>query len=365
MRGDDIQQSAMFSYLSPEQRVPADHPLRAIRQICDKVLVELSGLFATMYSEIGRPSVAPEKLLRALLLQVLYTVRSERMLMEQLEYNLLFRWFVGLNMDDAVWHVTVYTKNRDRLLQADVAKRFFGLVVEEAQGLNLMSDEHFTVDGTLLEACASLKSFKKVDGDEPPTDDPGNPTVDFHGEKRSNQTHASTTDPDALLARKGSGKEAKLSYSGHVLMENRNGLVTDVEVLQANGTAERDAALVMIEAIPGDHQVTVGADKNYDTKDFVAEARGMNTTPHVAQNIHARRSSAIDGRTTRHPGYAISQMKRKRVEEIFGWMKTVGGMRKLRHRGLQLVGWMFTFAAAAYNLVRMRNLAGTIAGGKA
>lgn len=365
MRGDDIQQSAMFSYLSPEQRVPADHPLRAIRQICDKVLVELSGLFATMYSEIGRPSVAPEKLLRALLLQVLYTVRSERMLMEQLDYNLLFRWFVGLNMDDAVWHVTVYTKNRDRLLQADVAKRFFGLVVEEAQGLNLMSDEHFTVDGTLLEACASLKSFKKVDGDEPPTDDPGNPTVDFHGEKRSNQTHASTTDPDALLARKGSGKEAKLSYSGHVLMENRNGLVTDVEVLQANGTAERDAALVMIEAIPGDHQVTVGADKNYDTKDFVAEARGMNTTPHVAQNIHARRSSAIDGRTTRHPGYAISQMKRKRVEEIFGWMKTVGGMRKLRHRGLQLVGWMFTFAAAAYNLVRMRNLAGTIAGGKA
>jgi hypothetical protein len=247
-----------------------------------------------------------------------------------------------------------------------VAKRFFGLVVAEAQGLNLMSDEHFTVDGTLLEACASLKSFKKVDGgDEPPTDDPGNPTVDFHGEKRSNQTHTSTTDPDALLARKGNGKEAKLSYSGHVLMENRNGMVTDVEVLQANGTAERDAALVMIEAIPGDHQVTVGADKNYDTKDFVAEARGMNATPHVAQNIHARRSSAIDGRTTRHPGYAISQMKRKRVEEIFGWMKTVGGMRKLRHRGLQLVGWMFTFAAAAYNLVRMRNLVAASAEGKA
>jgi transposase len=365
MRGGDVQQSAMFSYLSPEQRVPADHPLRAIRQICDKILAELSGLFATMYSEIGRPSVPPEKLLRALLLQVLYTVRSERMLMEQLDYNLLFRWFVGLNMDDAVWHVTVYTKNRDRLLQADVAKKFFGLVVAEAQSLNLISDEHFTVDGTLLEACASLKSFKKVDGgDEPPTDDPGNPTVDFHGEKRSNQTHASTTDPDALLARKGSGKEAKLSYSGHVLMENRNGMVADVEVLQANGTAERDAALVMIEAIPGDHQVTVGADKNYDTKDFVAEARGMNATPHVAQNIHAHRSSAIDERTTRHPGYAISQVKRKRVEEIFGWMKTVGGMRKLRHRGLQLVGWMFTFAAAAYNLVRMRNLVGAGAEGK-
>ena len=357
MRGDDIQQTAMFSYLSPEQRVPVDHPLRAIRQICDKVLAQLSGLFATMYSEIGRPSVAPEKLLRALLLQVLYTVRSERMLMEQLNYNLLFRWFVGLNMDEAVWHVTVYTKNRDRLLQADVAKEFFRLVVAEAKRLKLMSDEHFTVDGTLLEACASLKSFKKVEGGgEPPVDDQGNPTVDFHGESRSNQTHASTTDADALLARKGTGKEAKLSYSGHVLMENRNGLVADAEVLQANGTAERDAALVMIEAIPGDHPVTVGGDKNYDTKDFVAEARNLKATPHVAQNIHARRRSAIDGRTTRHAGYGISQVKRKRVEEIFGWMKTVGGMRKLRHRGLHLVGWMFTFAAAAYNLVRMRNL---------
>jgi len=292
MRGDDIQQSAMFSYLSPELRVPVDHPLRAIRQICDKVLAQMSGPFTRMYSEIGRPSVAPEKLLRALLLQVLYTVRSERMLMEQLDYNLLFRWFVGLNMDDAIWHVTVYTKNRDRLLQADVAKKFFELVVAEAQRLDLMSDEHFTVDGTLLEACASLKSFKKADGGkEPPEDDPGNPTVDFHGEKRSNQTHASTTDADALLAKKGSGKEAKLSYSGHVLMENRNGLVADVEVLQANGTAERDAALVMIEAIEGDHQVTVGGDKNYDTKDFVAESRNLNATPHVAQNIPVRRSS--------------------------------------------------------------------------
>jgi IS5 family transposase len=277
--------------------------------------------------------------------------------MEQLNYNLLFRWFVGLNMDEAVWHVTVYTKNRDRMLEADVAKEFFGLVVAEAKGLNLMSDEHFTVDGTLLEACASLKSFKKVDGGgEPAVDDPGNPTVDFHGESRSNQTHVSTTDADALLARKGSGKEAKLSYSGHVLMENRNGLVADAEVLQANGTAERDAALVMIEAIPGDHPVTVGGDKGYDTKDFVAEARNLKATPHVAQNIHARRRSAIDGRTTRHAGYGISQVKRKRVEEIFGWMKTVGGMRKLRHRGLHLVGWMFTFAAAAYNMVRMRNL---------
>jgi len=315
-----------------------------------------------MYAKVGRRSIPPEKLLRALVLQVLYTVRSERMLMEQLEYNLLFRWFVGLNMDEAVWDVTVFTKNRERLLKADVAKQFFQMVVEQARDLNLMSDEHFTVDGTLLEACASLKSFRKVGGGEaPPSDDPGNPSVDFHGEKRRNRTHESTTDADALLAKKGAGKEAKLSYSGHVLMENRNGLVTEVEVLQANGTAERDAALVMIEKIPGDQPVTVGADKGYDTKDFVAEARNMNATPHVAQNNKGRKS-AIDGRTTRHAGYAISQQRRKRVEEIFGWMKTVGGMRKLRHRGLQLVGWMFTLAAAAYNLVRIRNLATAIDG---
>ncbi len=347
----------MFSDLSPEQRVPVDRPLRAIRDFADQVLDGMSETFDEMYSAVGRRSIAPEKLLRALLLQVLYSVRSERLLMEELNYNLLFRWFVGLNMDDAVWHPTVYSKNRDRLLEAEAAKKFFEGVVAEARQLGLMSDEHFTVDGTLLEACASLKSFKKTDGSEqPPPDDPGNPTVNFHGEERSNQTHTSTTDTDAMLARKGNGKEAKLSYSGHVLMENRNGMVVDVEVLQANGTAERDAALVMIEAIPGDHQVTVGADKGYDTKDFVSEARNLNATPHVAQNIHARRSSAIDGRTTRHEGYAVSQKKRKRIEEIFGWMKTVGGMRKLRHRGLHVVGWIFTFAAAAYNLVRMRNL---------
>ena len=365
MRGPDHQQSAIFSYLSPEQRVPSDHPLRAVRQITDTILAQLSQLFSKMYSDIGRRSIPPEKLLRALLLQVLYTVRSERMLMEQLQYNLLFRWFVGLNMDEPVWDVTVFTKNRERLLKADVAKKFFERVVKQAQGLDLMSDEHFTVDGTLLEACAGLKSFKRVGGaEEPPPDDPGNPTVDFHGEKRSNQTHQSTTDPDAMLAKKGAGKEAKLSYSGHVLMENRNGLVTEAEVLQANGTAERDAGLGMIEKIPGDQPVTVGADKAYDTKNFVDESRNMNATPHVAQNNKGRKS-AIDGRTTRHSGYAISQQKRKRVEEIFGWMKTVGGMRKLRHRGLQLVGWMFTFAAAAYNLVRIRNLAMANAGGKA
>src|SRR6266487_776110 len=336
MRGPDHQQSAIFSYLSPEQRVPSDHPLRAVRQMADTILAQLSQLFSKMYSDIGRRSIPPEKLLRALLLQVLYTVRSERMLMEQLEYNLLFRWFVGLNMDEPVWDVTVFTKNRERLLRADIAKKFFELVLKQAQALDLMSDEHFTVDGTLLEACAGLKSFKRLhDAEEPPPDDRGNPTVDFHGEKRSNQTHQSTTDPDAMLAKKGAGKEAKLSYSGHVLMENRNGLVTEVAVLPADGRAERDAALVMMEAIPGDQPVTVGADKAYDTQEFVAEARHLKVTPHVAQN-NKRRKSAIDGRTTRHGGYAISQQKRKRVEEIFGWMKTVGGMRKLRHRGLEL-----------------------------
>jgi len=362
MRGSDIQQSAMFSYVSPEQRVPAGHPLRRVREITDRLLVDLSDLFDQMYSTMGRPSIAPEKLLRALLLQVLYTIRSERMLIEQLDYNLLFRWFVGLNMDDAVWDVTVFTKNRDRLLKAEVARRFFDLVVEEARGLDLMSDEHFTVDGTLLEACAGLKSFKNRDGVETvPPDDPGNPTVNFHGEKRSNETHQSTTDPEALLARKGGGKEAKLSYCGNVLMENRNGLVADVETMQADGTAERDAAVVMLASLPGDDRVTVGADKGYDTKGFVADARGLNATPHVAQKKH----SAVDGRTTRHEGYRVSQQKRKRVEEIFGWMKTVGGMRKLRHRGLELVGWMFTFTAAAYNLVRIRNLTKSVAGANA
>jgi transposase len=354
MRGDDIQQPAVFSYLSPEERVPQNHPLRPIRKLTDQVLKELSPTFEGMYSRIGRPSVAPEKLLRAQLLQILYTIRSERQLMEHLNYNLLYRWFVGLNMDDPVWDETVYTKNRDRLLKADVAGKFFELVLAEANRLKLVSDEHFTVDGTLLEACASLKSFKKVDGEAgPPPDDPGNPTVDFHGEKRSNETHCSTTDPDALLARKGKGKEAKLSYAGHVLMENRNGLAVAAMVTQATGTAERDAALLMAEAIPGDKRVTVGADKNYDTKDFVAEARNLGVTPHVAQ----KQNSAIDGRTTRHVGYGISQQKRKRIEEIFGWMKTVGGMRKLRHRGLELVEWMFTMTAAAYNLIRIRNLA--------
>jgi transposase len=352
----------MFSYVSPERRVPPDHPLRRIREMTDLGLGELSRQFEGLYKKIGRPSIPPEQLMRALLLQILYTVRSERLLMEELEYNLLFRWFVGLNLDDPVWDVTVFTKNRKRLLDADIAQQFFGLVTEEARSLGLLSDEHFTVDGTLLEACASLKSFKKVEGEQPPppVDDPGNAMVDFHGEKRSNQTHESTTDPDAMLARKGAGKEAKLSYSGHVLMENRNGLVVNVKVFPATGTAEREAALAMVGETAGDHHTTVGADKLYDTKNFVREMRKLKATPHVAQN-NTGRKSAIDGRTTRHSGYNLSQKKRKRVEEVFGWMKTIGGMRKLRHRGGELVEWMFTLTAAAYNLIRIRNLAAELA----
>ena len=361
MRGTDVQQKAMFSYLSPEQRVPKDHPLRTMREITDRALVRMSGRFEQMYSRTGRPSIAPEKLLRALLLQILYTIRSERLLMEQLDYNLLFRWFVGLNMDDAVWVPTVFTKNRDRLLEGDVADAFFDEILAEAASRNLLSDEHFTVDGTLLEAWASLKSFQKKDGSaEPPVDDDlGNPTVNFRQEKRSNETHQSTSDPEALLAKKGKGKEAKLSYAGHVLMENRNGLIVNATVTPATGTAERDAAVEMVEDIPGNKQVTVGGDKNYDTKQFVEQMRERNVTPHVAQNTSGRRS-AIDGRTTRHDGYRISQRKRKQVEEGFGWMKTVGLLRKLRHRGRDLVGWIFTFTAAAYNLVRIRNLMKTV-----
>lgn len=357
MRGDDRQQGAMFSYVSLEQRVPENHPLRRIRAMVDQALVELSAAFESLYSRVGRPSIPPEKLLRALLLQVLYTIRSERMLMEQLDYNLLFRWFVGLGMDDTVWVPTVFSKNRDRLLEGDIAKEFFARVLAQAKKRHLLSAEHFTVDGTMIEAWAGQKSFRsKEQAGDPPPEDPGNPTVDFHGEKRSNATHQSTTDPEAKLFKKGKGREAKLAYLGHVLMENRNGLVVDVELTQATGTAERKAALKMLEQIPGSGAATVGADKGYDTRDFVAQARGLEVTPHVAQNTSGRKS-AIDGRTTRHPGYAISQRIRKRVEEVFGWLKTVGLMRKTRHQGVDRVGWMFVFAAAAYNLVRMRNLA--------
>ena len=357
MRGTEEVQDAMFSYISAEQRVPKDHPLRPIRRIMDEVLKRLSPEFEQMYSTTGRPSIAPERLLRAMVLQALYTVRSERMLMEQLDYNLLFRWFVGLQIDDGIWDVTVFTKNRQRLLEADVAQKFLKAVLEEAQTMNLLSNEHFTVDGTLIKAWAGQKSFKKKDGDgkTPPPDDPGNPTINFRGEKRSNETHQSKTDPECRLYRKG-GQESLLSYLGHVVMENRNGLVIKAQVSTATGTAERDSAVEMIREISRSGRITVGADKAYDTKQFVADLRGLKATPHVAQNICRNRTSAIDRRTVAHPGYSVSQKKRKRVEEVFGWMKTVGMMRQVHHRGTKKVGWMFTLAAATYNMVRMRNL---------
>ena len=356
MRGDDQQTGHMFSYLSPEQRVPKDHPLRAIRTMTDAALRELSPQFDAIYARIGRPSVPPEKLLRALLLQVLYTIRSERLLMEELHYNLLFRWFVGLNMDDPVWTPTTFSKNRDRLLDGDIAAAFFDAVREQARAARLLSDEHFTVDGSLLEAWAGQKSFKpRAAGPDAPPDDPGNPTVNFHGERRRNDTHGSTTDPDAQLYRKANGQESKLAFLGHILLDNRHGLVANICATAATGTAEREAAAILVEASapPGS---TLGADKGYDVASFVQAVRELGVTPHVAQK---RRGSAIDGRTTRHAGYAISQQKRKLVEQVWGWMKTVGLLRKLRHRGGELVDWTLTFTATAFNLIRMRNLGAT------
>lgn len=349
MRGTDRKQSQLFSYISLEERVPRKHPLRRIRKYTDRVLEELSPRFETIYSDVGRPSIPPERLLRALLLQVLYSIRSERMLMEQLDYNLLFRWFVGLEMDEAVWVPTVFTKNRDRLLEGDIAAAFLQGVVEQARRKRLLSDEHFTVDGTLLEAWASHKSFQPKDG--PPTSG-----ADFRGKRRSNKTHASKTDPDARLARKGMGKEARLSYQASVLMDNRHGLIVDTDVSLATGTAERESAVRMLDRLPArKRRRTLGADKGYDTRDFVAQVRARNITPHVAQN-EANRRSAIDGRTTRHAGYGESQIRRHMVEQNFGWQKTVGLMRKLRHRGRERVDWVFTFTVAAYNLIRIRTL---------
>jgi transposase len=349
MRGDDQQQSGMFSYVSVEDRVPADHPLRAVRKVVDEVLRTMAKEFDGMYAKTGRPSVPPERLLRAALLQIFYSVRSERMLMEQMNYNLLFRWFVGLEMDEPVWNHAVFSKNRERLLNHEVAHKFFERVLEQAKPH--MSAEHFTVDGTLIEAWASQKSFQKKDGGD---DEPGQ----FRGDKRSNDTHESKTDPDAKLYRKGHGQEAKLGYLGHVLMENRNGLIVDAMLTQADGTAERDAALLMLHRgwRKSRRPRSVGADKAYDTRDFVQTVREMEIRAHVAQNLARRGGSAIDARTTRHDSYLVSQRKRPLIEKAFGWMKQTGGMRKTKLRGLGKVAWQFVMTAAAFNLWRLPRL---------
>jgi len=359
MRGPEDNQDTFYSYVSQEERIPKDHPLRKLRQMVDPILASMSKDFDKMYADRGRPSIPPEYLLRALLVQILYTIRSERLLMEQLNYNLLFRWFVGLKMDDTVWDASVFSKNRDRLLEGDIATLFLKKVVALAREKRLLSDEHFTVDGTLIEAWASLKSFQPKGSGSPGenSDDPGNPTVNFHGQQRKNDTHESTTDPESKLYRKGNGKEAKLSFMGHALMDNKHGLVVSTEYTQATGTAEREAGLNMIKKVAkkAAGSVTLGADKSYDASGFVEDLRQLNVVPHVAQNDKAR-ASAIDNRTTRHPGYAVSMRKRKLIEEAFGWLKTIGLMRKTRHKGLERGGWMFTFANALYDLVRIRTL---------
>lgn len=361
MRGEQDKQPVLFSYVSQEDRIPAHHPLRLLRSLVDPILRDMSRRFADLYSDTGRPSIPPEYLLRAMLLQVLYTIRSERLLIEQLDYNLLFRWFVGLSMDDAVWNHSVFSKNRDRLLDGDIANEFLAKVLALARENSLLSDEHFTVDGTLIEAWAGQKSFQKK-GKSSPSDsnDPGNPTINFHGETRSNDTHASTTDPEARLYKKSAGRESKLSFMGHVTMDNRHGLVVATRYTQATGKAEREAAQTMLKALRKKQRrrrFTLGADKAYDTQDFVENLRKLRVTPHVAQNT-TRRRSAIDDRTTRHGGYDISQRKRKRVEEIFGWLKTIALMRKTRHKGVARGGWIFTFTSAVYNLLRIRNILG-------
>jgi transposase len=356
VRGRREPQVTMLAFVDMEARIPADHPLRTIKAVADQALAKLSSEFDGMYAEAGRPSIPPERLLKASLLIALYSVRSERAFCEELDYNLLFRWFLDLQLMEPSFDPTVFTKNRQRLLEHRVGQQFFDEVVLAADRRGLLSDEHFTVDGTLIEAAASLKSFKPRDGDPPPDDgDPGNPSVDFHGEKRSNATHQSTTDPQARLFRK--GKEAKLMFMAHALMENRNGMLTDFQVTEATGTAERDVVPVLVDQARerGFHPKTMGGDKNYDTQGCVAGLRKRGVTPHVAQNTSGRRST-IDGRTTRHPGYALSQQARKRVEEIFGWMKTVGGFRRTRYRGLDRTGLAGYLVATAYNLVRMAKL---------
>jgi transposase len=356
MRGENQEQDCIFSYHSAGDRVPAYHPLRIIKEMANQALKELSKDFSQMYAPTGRPSIPPEKLIRALLVQVLYSIRSERLLMEQLDYNLLFRWFVGVSMDDEVWDHSTFSKNRERLLNADIVGKFFSKIREQAQVQGLLSDEHFTVDGTLIEAWASQKSFQPK-GEDPLGSTGGgygrNEDVDYRGQKRSNETHGSTTDPDARLSKKSHGGEARLRYMGHVLMENRNGLVVDSRLSISSGTAEPQAAVEMVSELPGNWRITVGLDKGYDRASCVRQLRELNATPHVAQR---KVNSAIDGRTLRSKGYAISQRVRKRVEEIFGWMKTVGGYRKTRFRGVDRVAWGFTLAMTAYNMVRIRNL---------
>ena len=358
MRGGDNRTGELFSYVDLEARVRRDHPLRAIRMIVNEALSALEREFAALYSPIGRPSIPPEKLLRAMLLQAFYSIRSERLLMERLEYDLLFRWFVGSGVDDAAWDHSVFSKNRDRLLEGDIAAKFLAAVLAHPKVKKLLSSDHFSVDGTLIEAWASMKSVKPKDGSgAPPAQGGGrNAEADFHGQKRSNDTHASTTDPDARLYRKGKGKETKLCFIGHGLMENRHGLLVDACLTLADGHAERVAALHMIEPrADRATAITLGADKAYDAEDFVNELRSMNVTPHVAQNNNGR-SSAVDGRTTRHGGYAVSQRIRKRIEEAFGWIKTVAGQEKTSFRGRDRVAWAFTFAATAYNLLRLPKL---------
>ena len=355
MRGTDRQTARMFSYLSPEAMVPRDHPLRLIRPLANAALDRLSPAFHTLHAAVGRPSIPPEQLLRALLVQAFFPVRSERQLMEQLTCNMMFRWFVGLSIDAPVWDVTVFTRNRDRLLEGDIARGFLTALLADPRVAPLLSDDHFSVDGTLIEAWASMKSFRPGDGGGEPPEGGRNGERDFHGEKRSNETHASTTDPDARLYKKAQGQAARLCRMGHAVMENRHGLVVDAAVTLATGTAEREAAAAMAGEMTGGHRITLGAGKAYDTAAFVAEMRRLGVTPHVARNGKGRRS-AIDGRTTRHAGYGVSPRVRKRIEEVFGWMKTVGGQRKTRFRGTARVGMAFTFAAAAYNLIRMPKL---------
>jgi transposase len=358
MRGEERRQRSMLVVVNLEERIPKEHPLRRIKQMADAALKELSPIFEQMYSPLGRPSIPPERLLKASLLMALYTIRSERMFCEQLDYNLLFRWFLDMELDEPSFDHSSFTANRDRLLEPEIAGDFFRRIVAQAQARGLLSNDHFTVDGTLIEAWASLKSFKRK-GQKPGAgpDDPGNPTVNFHGEHRSNATHQSTTDPEALLARKGKGKEAKLCYSANALVENRNSLLIDLQVEPADGLAERRAAVAMAdERLAGSHRITLGGDKGYDTREFVATCRGLNITPHVAQNDARPGGSALDARTTRHPGYAVSQWIRKRIEEAFGWMKTVGGLRKTRYRGRARVQMHAYLVGAAYNLLRIARL---------